>query len=141
MLVPDKEKKPSQTANIIIIDARIHPNGILLQQRLGTVTLKQDDDQAIQLFDWTGVAASRADNLGEEISTLKTKYREAETTIKQLHSQLEELIEAKNEHDDQLIGKFVQLLNEKKLKIRNQQRLLSTAKVDPEKGSFGILVV
>lgn len=31
------------------------------------------------------------------------------------------------------MGNFAQLLNEKKLKIRNQQRLLSSAKVDPEK--------
>lgn len=98
------------------------------------MTLKQDDDYDIQLFDWTASAVSRANNLNEEITSLKVKYREAESTIKQLNSQLEELITAKNDHDDQLIGKFVQLLNEKKLKIRNQQRLLATAKIDPAKG-------
>lgn len=31
------------------------------------------------------------------------------------------------------MGNFAQLLNEKKLKIRNQQRLLSSANLDPEK--------
>lgn len=59
----------------------------------------------------------------------------AEETIGKLNTQLEELIQAKTDHDDQLIAKFVQLLNEKKLKIRNQQRLLASAKVDSNKGS------
>lgn len=104
-----------------------------LQQRLGAVTLKQDDNQAIQLFEWTGTAVSRTDDLAQEISSLKTKYRSAEDTINQLNSQLEELIQAKNEHDDQLVAKFAKLLNEKKLKIRNQQRLLATANVDSSK--------
>ncbi|KAL1958337.1 hypothetical protein VTO42DRAFT_4654 [Malbranchea cinnamomea] len=104
-----------------------------ITQRLGAVTLKQDDDQAIQLFDWTGTAVGRANDLANEITNLKAKYRQAEETIHQLTSQLEDLIQAKNEHEDQLIAKFAKLLNEKKLKIRNQQRLLATAKIDSEK--------
>jgi hypothetical protein len=39
----------------------------------------------------------------------------------------------KRENEEQLISKFVVLLNEKKLKIRNQQRILSTAKIDKKK--------
>jgi predicted nuclease with TOPRIM domain len=97
------------------------------------VTLKQDDDQVIQLFDWTGTAVQRADALAQEISGLRTKYKSAEDTISQLNSRLEELVQAKNEHDDQLIAKFAKLLNEKKLKIRNQQRLLATADVNSAK--------
>jgi hypothetical protein len=97
------------------------------------VTLKQDDDQAIQLFDWAGTAVQRADTLAQEISDLRTKYKSAEDTISQLNSRLEELVQAKNEHDDQLIAKFAKLLNEKKLKIRNQQRLLATADVNSAK--------
>ena len=77
---------------------------------------------------------AKANTLESQISSLKEKYRTAEETIGKLNSQLEELIQAKNDHDDQLIAKFVQLLNEKKLKIRNQQRLLSSAKIDPSKG-------
>ena len=46
---------------------------------------------------------------------------------------MEELVKAKADHEEELISKFVLLLNEKKLKIRNQQRLLSTAKVDQKK--------
>jgi len=98
--------------------------------------LKQDDAQAIQLFDWTGIAVSRAHALEEQISSLRNKYSTAEDTISRLNSQLEELIHAKNNHDDELIAKFVQLLNEKKLKIRNQQRLMATANVGHANGGF-----
>lgn len=47
--------------------------------------------------------------------------------------QLDHLIEAKKEHEDLLLERAALLLNEKKLKIRDQQRLLATAKVDEKK--------
>ncbi|KAM5464750.1 hypothetical protein MauCBS54593_006843 [Microsporum audouinii] len=103
-----------------------------ITQKLGTVTLKQDDEQAIELFEWTGMAVSKANSLGEQVSTLHAKCQEAEDTINKLKTQLEEFIETKNQHDEQLIGKFVGLLNEKKSKIRSQQRLLMKAKENPE---------
>lgn len=104
------------------------------QQRLGTVTLKQDDGQAIELFDWAGIAITKADALEKQLSSLSHRCHLAEDTIQQLNKQLEELIDAKSQHEDQLVANFAQLLNEKKLKIRNQQRLLASATVDPEKG-------
>ncbi|KAK2811309.1 hypothetical protein FQN50_002185 [Emmonsiellopsis sp. PD_5] len=104
-----------------------------ITQRLGTIVLKQDDDQAIQLFDWTNTAVTKSEELDDELASLTAKYDAVESTINKLNSQLDDLIKAKTEHDDQLIAKFAQLLNEKKLKIRNQQRLLATAKVDPAK--------
>lgn len=106
----------------------------LLQQRLGAITLEQDDDQAIQLFEWNGIAVARANALETQISSLAVKYREAEETIAKLNNQLEDLVQTKNDHDDQLIAKFAQLLNEKKLKIRNQQRLLASATINTDKG-------
>lgn len=78
---------------------------------------------------------TRADELEEGLTSLTAKYDAVETTINKLNSQLQELIKIKSEHDDQLIAKFAQLLNEKKLKIRNQQRLLASAKIDPATGS------
>ena len=62
-----------------------------------------------------------------------SKYESAQATIASLDAKLDELVKAKSEHEEELISKFVLLLNEKKLKIRNQQRLLSTAKVDKTK--------
>lgn len=44
---------------------------------------------------------------------------------------MEDLVKGKEEHEDILIRKFAELLNEKKLKIREQNRLLVTAKPDP----------
>ena len=79
---------------------------------------------------------NRGNNLANEISSLEIKYREAEETITKLNAQLEDLITAKNEHDDQLIAKFAKLLNEKKLKIRNQQRLLATSNVNEAKRKY-----
>lgn len=105
-----------------------------LQQRLGSISLKQDDEQAIELFEWTGITASAVDALETQVASLSARYRTAEETISKLNKQLEELVRAKSEHEDQLIAKCVQLLNEKKLKIRNQQRLLASANADPEKG-------
>ncbi|KAK2766174.1 hypothetical protein FQN54_007690 [Arachnomyces sp. PD_36] len=124
--VDDDEKE-------LVITLRKRIDGIT--QRLGSITLKQDDDQAIQLFEWNGIAVARANELETEISSLTEKYRVAEETIGKLSNQLEDLIQAKNDHDEQLIAKFVQLLNEKKLKIRNQQRLLASAKIDSSKAA------
>lgn len=49
-----------------------------------------------------------------------------------LSAELDDLVKAKKEHENELLQKFAELLNTKKLKIRDQQRLLSDAKVDPK---------
>ncbi|KAJ9288252.1 hypothetical protein C8Q69DRAFT_116002 [Paecilomyces variotii] len=114
---------------VILIRKRIDT----ITQRLGSISLKQDDEQAIELFEWTAITASAADTLETQVASLSARYRAAEDTISKLNAQLEELVRAKSEHEDQLIAKCVQLLNEKKLKIRNQQRLLASSNVDPGK--------
>ncbi|KAJ5955704.1 hypothetical protein N7501_009983 [Penicillium viridicatum] len=106
-----------------------------ITQRLGAFTLKQDDEQAVELFEWTGITAARAHTLEEQVSSLTGRYRLAEDTIHRLNEQLEELMHAKTEHENRLVANFVQVLNEKKLKIRNQQRLLASATVDATKVS------
>ena len=106
------------------------------QQRIGNITLKQDDDETIELFDWAGDAVDVARQLEEQVVLLNEKLHAKEALLKKLDLQLEELLESKEQHENQLITNFVQLLNEKKLKIRNQQRLLSSAEVDPNKGTF-----
>ncbi|KAJ5603547.1 hypothetical protein N7537_006503 [Penicillium hordei] len=106
-----------------------------ITQRMGAITLKQDDEQAVELFEWTGITAARAHALEEQVSSLTGRYRLAEDTIHRLNEQLEELMHAKTEHENRLVANFVQVLNEKKLKIRNQQRLLASATVDATKVS------
>ncbi|KAL5047938.1 hypothetical protein BDW71DRAFT_205891 [Aspergillus fruticulosus] len=104
-----------------------------ITQKLGSLILHQDEEQDIELFEWTNLAITRADILEQRFNSLLDRFRTAESTIKLLNKQLEEFIRSKNQHEQQLFSGFVQLLNEKKLKIRNQQRLLASAKVDPEK--------
>ncbi|KAJ5512984.1 hypothetical protein N7463_002536 [Penicillium fimorum] len=106
-----------------------------ITQRLGALILKQDDEQAVELFEWTGITAARVHMLEQQVSSLTASYRLAEDTIHKLNEQLEELVHAKTEHENRLVANFVQVLNEKKLKIRNQQRLLVSATVDATKVS------
>lgn len=110
---------------------------MLRQQRLGAIVLKQNDEQAIELFEWSGIAAARANAMEVQVAGLQDQYRVAEDTIQKLNEQLKELIRAKGQHENQLMALFTQLLNEKKLKIRNQQRLLASATADAAKGKAG----
>jgi hypothetical protein len=103
-----------------------------ITQKLGSIELKETEEE-IQLFDWASSAVDQQRSLQEEVSTLRSKLEASQATITALQSQVADLVKAKKEHEEQLISKFAVLLNEKKLKIRNQQRILSTAKVDKRK--------
>lgn len=105
----------------------------LAQQRLGAFTLSYEENQEIELFDWCGIAVQSTLDSAEELASFKSKFQEQQEMIDKLNAQLEELITAKANHEVELLGKFRDILNEKKAKIRDQQRLLATAKVDPKK--------
>ncbi|CAG8939156.1 unnamed protein product [Penicillium salamii] len=106
-----------------------------ITQRIGTLKLQQNDEQSIELLEWAGVSTARADELQHQVSSLASRYSRAEDTIRDLSQQLEELMQAKAQHETQLVANFVQILNEKKLKVRNQQRLLAAATVNPSRMS------
>ncbi|KAI9791256.1 MAG: hypothetical protein M1833_001569 [Piccolia ochrophora] len=116
------------------ISIRRHIGGIT--QRLGTLSLKQDEDQEIQLFDWAAAAAETASSAEQDLSALSVRYQSQKDLIDSLNKQLEDLVEAKRAHENELLEKFRELLNSKKLKIRDQQRLLNEAKIDPAKGKL-----
>ncbi|KAL4903546.1 hypothetical protein BDW74DRAFT_41567 [Aspergillus multicolor] len=101
-----------------------------ITQKLGSITLYQDDEQHIDLVEWTNLAIDRADTLEQRLNGLSARFHAAESRNDSLDKQVEELISSKNQHEQQLHSGFVQLLNEKKLKIRNQQRMLASAKLD-----------
>jgi hypothetical protein len=96
--------------------------------------MQQDEDAEIQLFQWAGTAATLATVAEDELASLSLRYRSQEETIKKLNEQLEDLIKAKADHDNALLEKFAELLNTKKLKIRDQQRLLDAAKMGSSTG-------
>ncbi|KAJ5934645.1 hypothetical protein N7466_004192 [Penicillium verhagenii] len=105
---------------------------LTIRQRVQSIT---NDEQEIELFEWSGLAAARVSELEGQVIDLTERHSTAEETVQKLKRQLEELTRAKAQHEAQLVANFVQLLNEKKLKIRNQQRLLASATGNPTKVS------
>ncbi len=102
-----------------------------ITQKLGEIQLKRDEKEEIDSISWCGTAVQRSTDLESEIRDLTTKYESQSKTLEKLNQQLEDLISAKKTHEETLLQKFRDLLNAKKLKIRDQQRLLAGATVDP----------
>lgn len=92
-----------------------------------------NEDHEIELFEWCGLAIQSTSTSSHALATLKSRYQEQSETIAKLTAQLDDLISVKATHEYELLGKFRDLLNEKKSKIRDQQRVLASATVDPEK--------
>ncbi|KAL2265555.1 hypothetical protein VTJ83DRAFT_6655 [Remersonia thermophila] len=104
-----------------------------INQRLGALTLAHKEEEAIQLFDWCGAVALEREKAQASVRSERAKVADLEAQVAELRSQLDELTRSKADREAELLEKFCTLLNEKKIKIREQQRLLSTAKVDPSR--------
>lgn len=107
-----------------------------IKQRLGELALSRNENEEIELFGWLGTATARCDELVKELTNLDDRYKEQGQAIKVINQQLEDLIEAKIEHENSLLEKFRELLNAKKLKIRDLHRALAVAGVKSENGAF-----
>lgn len=117
----------------LLIHFRKNISGIT--QKLGEIELKQNDREEIDPFVWCGTAVQRGIDLEAEVQDLTAKYEEQSKTMEKLNQQLEDLVVAKRSHEGALLEKFRELLNTKKLKVRDQQRLLAGAKVDPKQAA------
>ena len=84
-------------------------------------------DDEIQLFHWCHIAAEASAEAKSHVASVTTKVDELEATVKELKLQLDELLQAKEEDETTLLHKFRDLLNEKKVKIREQQKILSSS--------------
>ncbi|MDI1487828.1 MAG: hypothetical protein OHK93_007101 [Ramalina farinacea] len=118
------------TGGKLAIRLRNNIEGII--QNLGEILLKEDQHLELDTIGWASTAILRGNSLASEVQSLQQRYNEQDATIVALHQQLSDLIKAKEDHETALLEKFRELLNEKKLKIRDQQRLLAGAKIDPE---------
>lgn len=131
-------EKLEVTANIneenLVIIFRNNIAGII--QRLGEIALRKDEVREIDSISWAATAVTRSIDLEKEVKDLGAKYEEQGRTIEQLNKQLENLIQAKIEHENSLLEKFQQLLNAKKSKIRDLHRALARVKVDPQNGKI-----
>ncbi|KAF2216281.1 hypothetical protein CERZMDRAFT_20788, partial [Cercospora zeae-maydis SCOH1-5] len=102
-----------------------------ITQRLGTIHLHENTDQTeIDTFDWVEIAAAEADELRSQLDGLQSSVESQKDSLAKLNTDLDMLVKAKKAHEDELLRKFAALLNAKKLKIRDQQRLLNGAKAD-----------
>lgn len=106
-----------------------------ITQKLGEVVFKKDESQELDITGWTGTAVKRSNELDREVQELTSRYDEQSKKMEKLSLQLEDLIKAKIEHENDLLHKLQELLNTKKLKIRDQQRLLASAKLDPKQAA------
>jgi DNA polymerase III alpha subunit (gram-positive type) len=97
--------------------------------------LTQTDDEEIELLDWTSVALQDLETVEGEAHKLRIEVEQQARMISKLNDQLKDISEAKLEHETTMLQKFNDILNSKKLKIRDQQRLISGAKLDPDKGT------
>lgn len=77
------------------------------------------------MFDWCLTLADAAAH-GREVATeTAAELRDMHAAVDELKSQLDELLQAKADDEVALLQKFRQLLNEKKVKIRQQQKIIT----------------
>ncbi|KAH8178057.1 DNA double-strand break repair and v(D)J recombination protein XRCC4 domain-containing protein [Sarocladium implicatum] len=95
--------------------------------RLGAVTLNYTEGEEIGLFEWCASAVDASFEGMKALSDAEEQKEALEAEVKDYKRQLEELIQAKNDDETTLLHKFRDLLNEKKLKIREQQKIISAA--------------
>ena len=94
-----------------------------------------EKEEVVELYEWCDLTIQSKGKVERELVELKKQLKAKEVEAKKINESLELMIKLKNEHEDDLIEKFSLLLNEKKLKIRDQQRLLASANVDPAKAA------
>lgn len=104
------------------------------QQKLGAITLPEKEE-VVELYDWCGLTIQSKDKVERELAELKAQLKAKEAEAEKINEELAQMVKLKNDHENDLIEKFSLLLNEKKLKIRDQQRLLASANVDPAKAA------
>ncbi|KAF1982159.1 hypothetical protein K402DRAFT_424746 [Aulographum hederae CBS 113979] len=114
-----------------VINVTVRKNISGITQRLGAIALKRTSKEDPSLFQWAASASATYSGAQTELASLTAKLEEQQKEVDRLNQQLSSLVDAKKDHEDALLTKFSDLLNSKKLKIRDQQRLLAGAKVDP----------
>jgi hypothetical protein len=103
-----------------------------LQQRLGSITIPVVEGGELNVLDWCATAVDAAAKTKKAAFEASVKAAELEAEVADLKAQLEELIKAKDEDETSLLLKFRDLLNEKKIKIREQQKIIASKQLKDE---------
>jgi methionyl-tRNA synthetase len=109
-----------------------------LKVTLGEIVLPEDDEFEFEPVAWTQTAAIAHAQALQQLADLRARVSSEKDTIAKLNAQLDDFIKTKNETETAMLQQFMELLNEKKRKIRDQSRLLAGAKVDKTAGKFDI---
>ncbi|CAH0040969.1 unnamed protein product [Clonostachys solani] len=116
-----------ETGTSITVTIRKSVQGIT--QRLGAITIGVAPGSEFNVLDWCATAVDAAAESKALTASTATKIQDFESTIADLKHQLDELIKAKDEDETALLFKFRDLLNEKKVKIREQQKVIESAPI------------
>lgn len=123
---------PGLTISIVeeIIGGICHTHGKIMLE----FSTRTDD---VNLFDWANEVVIDRDKL--RVSTLRYEQqaKDSQSRIESLRKELDELIQAKKNHENEMLAKFAELLNQKKLRIRLQQRQLASQDGPPANNKNG----
>lgn len=97
-----------------------------VKQRLGEISIVVAKNAEYDVLDWCATAADAAEESKLAAWNAMLKVEQMEATIADLKRQLDELITSKAEDETSLLSKFRDLLNEKKVKIREQQKIIAS---------------
>jgi septal ring factor EnvC (AmiA/AmiB activator) len=106
----------------------------MTQVTWGEIVLPRDDEFEFNPFEWAQASALAHTETLQELAEVKARIDSEKEIITKLNAQLDDFIKTKNEAETAMLQQFMELLNEKKRKIRDQSRLLATAKVDKSTG-------
>ncbi|GAP85625.1 putative mitotic apparatus protein p62-like protein [Rosellinia necatrix] len=132
-IVPDIEVRADVQSDGTSVTLSFRKNIQGITQRIGSIKLEENDKTEISPFDWCVSAITSRTKVAGELAAAATRIESLEHSIEELKAQLDDFITTKEEDETQMLEKLRDLLNEKKLKIRQQQRLLAAANVDPKK--------
>ena len=112
----------------------------MTQVTWGEIVLPKDDEFEFNPFEWAQASAQAHLQTLQELAEVKARIDSEKDTITRLNAQLDDFIKTKNEAEAAMLQQFMELLNEKKRKIRDQSRLLAGAKVDKSTGMHSFLL-
>jgi len=88
--------------------------------------------------EWAYMSAQTHNATIGKLHELSAKLASEQSHIAKLNAQLEDFIKTKNETEAAMLQQFMTLLNEKKRKIRDQNRLLAGVEVDQSVGKSAV---
>ena len=89
----------------------------------------------LQVLDWCATSATAVAETKDTLSKSRAKVEELEASVAELRKLLDELVQSKQVDETAMLHKFRDLLNEKKVKIREQQKILNSGALTTVKSS------